>query len=102
MQADATLPAMQRRNYKNAFHALHRIVSDEGILSLWKGAGPTVVRAMALNMGMLASYEQCVEFLKDSLGMGHASAVLGKMILRLDQQPDLHRSFSSNFWKTIT
>ncbi|KAK3030494.1 hypothetical protein RJ639_038800 [Escallonia herrerae] len=26
MQADATLPAAQRRHYTNAFHALHRIV----------------------------------------------------------------------------
>ncbi|KAF8396004.1 hypothetical protein HHK36_017615 [Tetracentron sinense] len=77
MQADATLPAAQRRNYTNAFHALYRIVADEGVLALWKGAGPTVVRAMALNMGMLASYDQSVEFCKDSLGFGEASTVVG-------------------------
>ncbi|KAK4338996.1 hypothetical protein RND71_040458 [Anisodus tanguticus] len=47
MQADATL-----RNYTNAFHAVYRIVIDEGGLALWKGAGPTVVRAMALNMSV--------------------------------------------------
>ncbi|KAL0436114.1 UNVERIFIED_CONTAM: Mitochondrial dicarboxylate/tricarboxylate transporter DTC [Sesamum radiatum] len=80
MQADATLPA-QRRNYTNAFHALSRIVADEGVLALWKGAGPTVVRAMALNMGMLASYDQSVEFFKDSLGFGEASTVLGEILL---------------------
>ncbi|KAB1213283.1 Mitochondrial dicarboxylate/tricarboxylate transporter DTC [Morella rubra] len=51
MQADATLPEAQRRHYKNAFHALSRIVSDEGDLALWKGADPTVVRAIALNDG---------------------------------------------------
>lgn len=78
MQADATLPVAQRRNYKNAFHALYRIVADEGVLSLWKGAGPTVVRAMALNMGMLASYDQSVEFFRDSLGLGEYSTVVGK------------------------
>ncbi|KAG9136305.1 hypothetical protein Leryth_003905 [Lithospermum erythrorhizon] len=77
MQADATLPAAQRRNYTNAIQALYRIGSDEGILALWKGAGPTVVRAMALNMGMLASYDQSVEFCKDSLGFGEAATVLG-------------------------
>ncbi|XP_077213340.1 mitochondrial substrate carrier family protein [Tasmannia lanceolata] len=77
MQADATLPAAQRRNYTNAFHALYRIVADEGVLALWKGAGPTVVRAMALNMGMLASYDQSVELFKDSLGFGEASTVVG-------------------------
>ncbi|CAL5363048.1 unnamed protein product [Camellia sinensis] len=77
MQADATLPLAQRRNYMNAFHALYRIVADEGVLALWKGAGPTVVRAMALNMGMLASYDQSVEFFKDSVGFGEAATILG-------------------------
>jgi len=77
MQADATLPLAQRRHYTNAFHALGRIVSDEGVLALWKGAGPTVVRAMALNMGMLASYDQGVEFFKDTLGCSEATTVLG-------------------------
>ncbi|KAK0592072.1 hypothetical protein LWI29_012804 [Acer saccharum] len=77
MQADATLPLAQRRNYTNAFHALYRISSYEGILALWKGAGPTVVRAMAANMGMLASYDQSVEFLKDSLGCGELTTVVG-------------------------
>lgn len=77
MQADATLPAAQRRHYTNAFHALYRIVGDEGVLALWKGAGPTVVRAMALNMGMLASYDQSVELFRDSLGFGEATTILG-------------------------
>lgn len=81
MQADATLPAAQRRHYKNAFHALSRIIADEGVLALWKGAGPTVVRAMALNMGMLASYDQSTEFFKDSLGMSDMSSVVGKSVL---------------------
>ena len=80
MQADATLPAAQRRNYKNAFHALYRILADEGVLALWKGAGPTIVRAMGLNMGMLASYDQSVEFFKDNLGFGEAATVLGKIV----------------------
>jgi solute carrier family 25 oxoglutarate transporter 11 len=80
MQADATLPEAQRRHYKNAFHALSRIVSDEGVLALWKGAGPTVVRAMALNMGMLASYDQSVELFKDSLGFGEGATVVGKIL----------------------
>lgn len=80
MQADATLPVAQRRNYKNAFHALYRIVGDEGVLALWKGAGPTVVRAMALNMGMLASYDQGVEFFKDNLGFSEATTVLSEFL----------------------
>ncbi|KAF6165675.1 hypothetical protein GIB67_012572 [Kingdonia uniflora] len=77
MQADATLPLTQRKNYKNAFHYLARISADEGVTDLWKGARPTVVRAMALNMGMLASYDQSVELFKDQLGFGEASTVVG-------------------------
>ncbi|KAF6158958.1 hypothetical protein GIB67_042039 [Kingdonia uniflora] len=75
MQADATLPLTHRKNYKNAFHYLARIFADEGVTALWKGAGPTVVRAITLNMGMLASYDQSVELFKDQLGFGEASTV---------------------------
>ncbi|CAH1428471.1 unnamed protein product [Lactuca virosa] len=67
------MPA-QRSNYTNVFHALYKITADEGVLAIWKGVGPTVVRAMALNMGMLASYDQSVEFFKDNLG---ASSISG-------------------------
>jgi hypothetical protein len=35
-----------------------RIVRDDGVAGLFRGGGPTVVRAMALNMGMLASNDQ--------------------------------------------
>lgn len=114
MQADATLPAAQRRNYKNAFHALYRIVADEGVLALWKGAGPTVVRAMALNMGMLASYDQSVELFRDSLGLGEAATVLGNdFSAKHDILPSLlctvhqivqlatRRSFYSVFHRTL-
>lgn len=80
MQADATLPSAQRRHYKNVFDALYKIVAEEGALALWKGAGPTVVRAMSLNMGMLASYDQSVEFFRDTLGYGEVNVVIGKTL----------------------
>ncbi|MCO5576402.1 hypothetical protein L7F22_030212 [Adiantum nelumboides] len=68
VQADNTLSLAERRNYKNVFHALFKITVDEGVLALWKGAGPTVVRAMALNMGMLASDDKSVELFRDFKG----------------------------------
>jgi solute carrier family 25 oxoglutarate transporter 11 len=61
MQADSTLPVDQRRNYKNVGDALVRIVKEDGAVGLFRGAGPTVVRAMALNMGMLASNDQVTQ-----------------------------------------
>lgn len=66
MQADATLPVEQRRNYKNVLDALVRITREEGVSGLFRGAAPTVVRAMALNMGMLASNDQTREMLVDA------------------------------------
>jgi hypothetical protein len=39
---------------------------------------------MALNMGMLASYDQSVEFCKDSLGFGEGATVLGKILCMHD------------------
>lgn len=58
MTADGRLPIDQRRNYKNVFNALARIVSEEGILALWTGCGPTIGRAMLVNMCQLTSYSQ--------------------------------------------
>ncbi len=73
MQSDATLPLEQRRNYKNVFDAFGRIVREEGFLSLWKGCTPTVVRAMALNLGMLVSYDVSKEKLEVMLGKDKAN-----------------------------
>jgi len=43
MTADGNLPATERRNYKNAFDAIFRIAKFEGVLTLWRGAMPTMV-----------------------------------------------------------
>jgi solute carrier family 25 oxoglutarate transporter 11 len=41
--------------------AFRRIVKEEGITSCWNGATPTIFRAMALNVAMLVTYEECKE-----------------------------------------
>ena len=61
MQADKRLPAEERRNYKNVFDAFARIVKEEGLLACWNGAGPTVVRAIAMNVSMMATYDEAKE-----------------------------------------
>lgn len=71
-QADGTLPVKDRRNYKNWADALSKITKTEGFLNLWKGATPTIVRAMALNLGMLGPYEECKIRLKPYLGNGYS------------------------------
>ena len=75
MQADGTLPA-ERRNYTGVMHALSDIVSKEGVGGLFVGASTTAVRAMALNMGMLASNDQAKEMMRDN-GITGFPATLG-------------------------
>lgn len=63
MTADGRLPLEERRNYKNVFEALLRISKEEGILTLWRGAVPTMGRAMVVNAAQLASYSQAKQYL---------------------------------------
>lgn len=52
-----------------------RIVREDGVLGLFRGGGPTVVRAMALNMGMLASNDQAKEMI-EAAGFEKGSSVV--------------------------
>ena len=72
MQADSVLPRAERRNYKNFADAILRIVSEEGGTALWKGAVPTMVRAIAINMLMLVSYDTTKDYASKVMGP-HAS-----------------------------
>jgi solute carrier family 25 oxoglutarate transporter 11 len=65
MQSDGLKPLAERKNYKSVFDALSSIAKQEGIVKLWAGASPTVVRAMALNFGQLAFFSEAKQQLKD-------------------------------------
>lgn len=79
MTADGRLPPAERRGYTSVFNALARVTREEGITTLWRGTGPTVGRAMVLNMAQLGTYEQAKEslyatgFFGDNIGL-HAAA----------------------------
>lgn len=75
LQTDATLPVDQRRHYKNVGDAFYRICTEEGVTSLWKGVGPTMVRAMVLNLGMLGTYDQAKEMITKVTGPTKASSL---------------------------
>lgn len=66
MTADGRLPPAERRNYKNVFDSLFRIVKEEGVFTLWRGAVPTMGRAMVVNAAQLATYSQAKQFLLDT------------------------------------
>jgi solute carrier family 25 oxoglutarate transporter 11 len=78
MMADGRLPVERRRNYHSVFDALLRIVREEGVLTLWRGALPTVGRAALLNMAQLGTYSQAKEMI---LGTGLVGDHLGTHIL---------------------
>ncbi|KAK2727263.1 mitochondrial 2-oxoglutarate/malate carrier protein-like [Artemia franciscana] len=63
MTADGRLPAAERRNYKNVFDAIMRMIREEGLFTLWRGAIPTMGRAMVVNAAQLASYSQAKQVL---------------------------------------
>lgn len=69
MTSDGRLPPEKRRNYKNAFDAISRIVREESVGTLWKGCAPTVARAMALNTAQLGTYSQAKEMISKYLGL---------------------------------
>lgn len=64
MQSDGLKPVEARANYRSVIDALSRISKAEGIGALWAGATPTVVRAMALNLGQLAFFSESKSQLK--------------------------------------
>ncbi|CDR97047.1 mitochondrial carrier protein family protein, putative [Babesia bigemina] len=61
MQSNQSLPLAQRKNYSGILSTVCHITKNEGVTSLWKGSTPTIVRAMALNVAMLATYDQAKE-----------------------------------------
>lgn len=66
MASDGRLAQAERRNYRHVGDALVRIVREEGFLTLWRGAVPTIGRAMVTNAAQLASYSQAKQSLLSS------------------------------------
>ena len=58
MQADSMKDKASRRGYKNVFDAVTRLFKEEGFTSLYSGLIPNILRGMAMNVGMLACYDQ--------------------------------------------
>ena len=43
----------QRRNYSWVGNALTRVAREEGVATLWRGCGPTIGRAVVLNIAQV-------------------------------------------------
>jgi solute carrier family 25 (mitochondrial oxoglutarate transporter), member 11 len=61
LQADGMSEPKDRRNYKNVFDALIRTSKEEGVIALYKGVFPNILRGMSMNVGMMACYDQAKE-----------------------------------------
>lgn len=80
MQADAHLPAEERRNYKNVADAIVRTIREEGFFSLWRGCSPTVVRAMSLNLALLVPFEETKKFLTPYVKNPKLRSIYGSLV----------------------
>ena len=69
MTADGNLPPAERRNYTSVFNALTRIIKEEGVTTLWRGATPTIARAIVVNAAQLGTYSQAKESAKKMMDM---------------------------------
>lgn len=80
MQADANLPQAEKRNYKNVADALMRTAKEEGFTSLWRGCGPTVVRAMVMNLALLVPFEETKKFLTPYVDNAKLRTIYGSFV----------------------
>eukprot|EP00918_Siedleckia_nematoides_P060500 GHVU01132025.1.p1 GENE.GHVU01132025.1~~GHVU01132025.1.p1 ORF type:complete len:253 (-),score=26.98 GHVU01132025.1:466-1224(-) len=79
MQADGRLPIAQQRGYTHVFNALGRIVREEGFLTLYRGATPTVVRAMVVNSVQMSSFDFSKQFYSTHFALQGVRGVLGPL-----------------------
>ncbi|KRT79703.1 mitochondrial carrier protein [Oryctes borbonicus] len=103
MTSDGNLPAAERRNYSWAGNALVRITKEEGVRVLWRGALPTMGRAMVVNAAQLASYSQAKQFLLSTGYLGDdikchfaASMVSGLMTTAASMPVDIAKTRIQN------
>jgi Mitochondrial carrier protein len=62
--------------YRNVGHALRSIVRQEGALGLWRGVGPSVVRASLFTSVQMVTYEESKSALRKYFGMADEGAAL--------------------------
>jgi len=93
MTSDGSLPKEQRRNYKSVFDAIIRIYREEGVKTLWRGATPTMGRAMVVNAAQLATYSQAKQYIlstgyiKDGIFCHFVSSMISGLVTTIASMP---------------
>eukprot|EP00088_Acartia_fossae_P027123 TRINITY_DN27884_c0_g1_i8.p1 TRINITY_DN27884_c0_g1~~TRINITY_DN27884_c0_g1_i8.p1 ORF type:complete len:297 (+),score=23.51 TRINITY_DN27884_c0_g1_i8:21-911(+) len=70
MQNDVKLPMDKRRNYKNVFDGLVRVMREEGVRMLFSGLYWNTARSVMMTVGQLCIYDQIKQMLLET---GHFS-----------------------------
>ena len=92
-QSDSYLPVEQRRNYRHVLDAFSRIIKEEGVLALWRGVFPTMLRAVAINVSMLTTYDEIKEWfnkrseVKDTQSIRLKASAVSGIVLSLVSLP---------------
>lgn len=91
MTSDGSLPADKRRNYKSVFDALIRIYREEGLTTLWRGATPTMGRAMVVNAAQLATYSQAkqiiLNYMEDGIPCHFVASMISGLVTTIASMP---------------
>lgn len=93
MTSDGRLPPEQKRNYKNVFNALARIVREEGVRALWTGCVPTIGRSIVVNACQLASYSQAKQklmatgYFKENILLHFCASMISGLITTAASMP---------------
>lgn len=69
MQNDSTLPKEQRRNYRNAFDGIYRIIKEEKLSSLFRGLGPNLARGVLMTASQVVTYDIAKRLLVANLSL---------------------------------
>lgn len=72
MQNDRALPPEQRRNYRNAFDAVLRMLREEGPRALVRGMLPNCTRGVLMTASQVVTYDMFKKFLVGTVGLDEA------------------------------
>lgn len=80
IQTDALNKPESRRHYTGVGNALARMAKEEGVMTYWRGCMPTVMRACAMNVGMLVTYDTAKESLDHFFGPSAMNRITGSLV----------------------
>jgi len=93
MTSDGSLPKEMQRNYKSVVDAIIRIYKEEGLTTLWRGATPTMGRAMVVNAAQLATYSQAKQsilqtgYVKDGIFCHFLASMFSGLVTTIASMP---------------